>query len=148
MNETVNLPNASSLSFIEGLYDDYLRDPLSVAPEWRRFFEGWQDGEPAPEKARPVPSFKPFSLFNPPSAGKAVDELACEEIRMAEMQDRVDQLVRAYRYRGHSIARFNPLDFPREHPEELKLETYGFTASDMDQQFVFKSLHPSGRHWR
>jgi 2-oxoglutarate dehydrogenase complex dehydrogenase (E1) component-like enzyme len=32
-------PDPLNLGFVEDLYKDYLNDPSSVAPEWRRFFD-------------------------------------------------------------------------------------------------------------
>ena len=54
---------------------------------------------------------------------------------MAVRQDRVDQLVRAFRVRGHMIAKVDPLGLPRPHYEELDPEYYGFTEADMDRPF-------------
>ena len=39
MSETERLPNTINLAFVEGLYLDYLKDPLSVPAEWRAYFE-------------------------------------------------------------------------------------------------------------
>jgi 2-oxoglutarate dehydrogenase E1 component len=52
---------------------------------------------------------------------------------VAVRQDRVDQLVRAHRVRGHMIAKIDPLDRPRKPQPELDLETYGFSEADLDQ---------------
>ena len=43
-----------------------------------------------------------------------------EALWLAKMQDRVDQLVREYRVRGHLMAQLDPLGIQREHhPPEL-----------------------------
>src|SRR5437867_3242272 len=54
---------------------------------------------------------------------------------MAVLQDRVDQLVRAYRVRGHMIARIDPLDLPRPYPPELDPAYYGLGEEHMDRVF-------------
>jgi 2-oxoglutarate dehydrogenase E1 component len=54
---------------------------------------------------------------------------------MALLQDRVDQLVRAYRVRGHLVARIDPLGMPRPHLPELDPEFYGLGDADMDRTF-------------
>ena len=54
---------------------------------------------------------------------------------MALLQDRVDQLVRAYRVRGHMIAAIDPLGLPRPSQPELDPEYYGFTEADLDRPF-------------
>lgn len=138
MREQV-VPGTLNLSFVEGLYADYVRDRDSVMPEWREYFDGLGngDGGAAPKLG---PSFRPFSLFNPPEAARAGSDG-----EFAVKQERVDQLIRAYRFRGHMIARINPLGFPRSYPPELYPKFYGFTAADMDEVFSCETLAPQGR---
>ncbi|MBK8014737.1 MAG: 2-oxoglutarate dehydrogenase E1 component [Deltaproteobacteria bacterium] len=51
-------------------------------------------------------------------------------------QDRVDQLIRAYRVRGHLIANLNPLGLPNQRLyEELNPAHYGFSPADHDMVF-------------
>ena len=45
-------------------------------------------------------------------------------------------LIRAYRIRGHLIAKLDPLELmTREEHPELKPETYGFTKSDLKKKY-------------
>jgi 2-oxoglutarate dehydrogenase E1 component len=132
------VPGTLNLSFVEGLYTDYLRDRDSVMPEWRDYFDRLGNGDGAPEKLGP--SFRPFSLFNPPGAATVA-----ADGEFAAKQERVDQLIRAYRFRGHMIARINPLGFPRSYPPELDPKFYGLTPADMDQLFSCETLVPQGR---
>jgi 2-oxoglutarate dehydrogenase E1 component len=135
-------PNASNLSFVEALYDDFLRDPDAVPAEWRAYFERL---EPSGARARVGPSFRPSSLFNPSGApasstenGHAAAARNGSPLRASEvaaLQDRVDQLVRSYRVRGHMIASIDPLNLPRQHFHELDPEYYGFTEHDLDRKF-------------
>ncbi len=133
-----------NLAFIEALYAQYLRDPHSVEAEWRRFFEREFQGSPAPEG----PTFRPGSLFHK-SDGQA---LASKDSRprttprqrerdMAIWQDRVDQLVRAFRTRGHISAHLDPLARPRPPQAELSPEFYGFTAPDLKRSFSTDTIH-------
>src|SRR5262245_34805020 len=139
-----SLPGALNLSFVEGIYADYVRDRDSVAPEWREYFDNVANGDGAVE-AKLGPSFRPFSLFNPPGAHRGIEgELA--HTRPSDVkQERVDQLIRAYRFRGHMIARINPLGFPRSYPPELDPKFYGLTPADMEQSFSCETLVPQGR---
>ncbi len=50
-----------------------------------------------------------------------------------ELQDRVDQLVRAYRVRGHMIARLDPLEMPRPEPVELEPSCYGIRIDELER---------------
>ncbi|HVX13741.1 MAG TPA: 2-oxoglutarate dehydrogenase E1 component [Pirellulales bacterium] len=127
-----------SLPFIEGLYDDYLRDPESVAPDWRDYFARMAGGEGNGHRWRRGPSFRPTSLFNPSGGARADAALPVAEV--ANLQDRVDQLVRAYRVRGHMVAQINPLDLPRPHQPELDLEFYHFSEADLDRRFSIDTI--------
>ncbi|NUN70558.1 MAG: multifunctional oxoglutarate decarboxylase/oxoglutarate dehydrogenase thiamine pyrophosphate-binding subunit/dihydrolipoyllysine-residue succinyltransferase subunit [Bacteroidetes bacterium] len=56
-----------------------------------------------------------------------------------EKQARVQQLVNAYRVRGHLIAHLDPLvDEPKNHPE-LDPNYYGLTVWDLDREFLFSN---------
>ena len=56
-----------------------------------------------------------------------------------EKQVRVQQLVNAYRVRGHLIAHLDPLvDEPKNHPE-LDPNYYGLTVWDLDREFLFSN---------
>lgn len=59
------LPNSSSLAFVEAMYAEYLRDPDTVDPVWRRYFDNQQDANGSTWRAGPA--FRPRSIFNPPN---------------------------------------------------------------------------------
>jgi 2-oxoglutarate dehydrogenase E1 component len=127
-------PNSLSLGFAESVYAEYLRDPASVPQDWRRYFENIARGERSAPGVRLGPSFRPRSLFNPPTNGHDHDgESFRRHAEVARFQDRVDQLVRAYRVRGHRIAAVDPLGMPRPHMPELDLDFYGLTEADLDR---------------
>lgn len=144
-------PNDSSIAFVEEIYSKYLDDPLSVSEEWRRFFEslairpdgpagnGHTAGTPLPS-----PSFRPPSIFNPGSVASVNGVFGASEV--AGLQDRVDKLVRAYRVRGHMVARIDPLGLPRPSPPELDPGFHNLTSADMHQHV--SSLTLSGADTR
>jgi len=136
--------NSMSASFVEALHADYLRDPNSVSNDWQRFFAQIAPHEwPQPQLG---PSFPTFSVFNPPSAtngngthanGHAPTKHGPD---MAVLQDRVDQLVRAFRVRGHMAAALDPLGLPRPQQPELEPEYYGFTDDHMEMQLSTRTI--------
>lgn len=128
-----------SLAYLEGLHADYLRNPASISPEWQSYFAGWTNGE----SAAPSPVFRPYSIFNPPTAqlgGGGPNR----EPEVAGLQERVDALIRSYRSRGHIIAQIDPLRQPKESPPELALAYHGLTEADLDRQFACATLEPTG----
>lgn len=143
-NRSENPPGAANLAFIEGLYEDYLRDPASVAPDWRRYFADVSDGEFRFPKPRFGPSFRPFSLFNPPARVRERPPHRLGDPEIAAMQDRVYLLTRLYRVRGHRIAQVDPLGLPRPTPPELTPEFFGFTEADMDAPVYSETFQYDG----
>lgn len=55
-------------------------------------------------------------------------------------QDKVDQLIRAYRVRGHLLADLNPLGNPPTSHPELDPAFHGFTARDLDDVFSSETI--------
>ena len=135
MNEPDAPPSSLSLSFLEDLYAEYLRDPTTVSEQWRRYFDRLDhNGDTRPANGF-GPSFRPPSLFNPSGDAAGTATASRDGLADAQLQDRVDQFVRAFRVRGHRVAKIDPLDLPRVEQPELDPEFYGFTESDMDRRF-------------
>lgn len=113
------LPLSSlSLEYLDGLYAEYVRDPARVTPDWGRYFAHWNDGN-----------------GRRPNAASHSDSCAA-----AARQERLDQLIEAYRVRGHMIANTDPLELPRPPLPELDLAFHGFTAADLDQSFSTRAM--------
>ena len=121
-----------NLAFVEGLYEDFLREPSSVPEDWQQYFKAIGDGELRFPRPRFGPSFRPASIFNPLAHAPAQPVGRAVEPGSAAFQDRIYLLIRLYRVRGHRIAQVDPLGMPRETPPELKPEFFGFTEKDMD----------------
>ena len=139
MSESALVPDSSNLAFVEQLYADYVRDPASVPEAWRDYFRALPDGGAQQVVARLGPSFRPASIFNPPSlAGNGAVQAMPD---VATGQDRIDQLVRAYRVRGHIIARVNPLGHLRPDTPELRISHYGFGREDLGRSFSCRTIH-------
>jgi 2-oxoglutarate dehydrogenase E1 component len=131
-------PSSLNLGFIEELYARYLRDPASVSADWRRYFKQLGNGESSPPRL--APSFRPSSVFNPPQRNGGAGTADLRQLETALLQDRLDQLLRAYRVRGHMVAEIDPLGMPRPHWQELDPEYYGFTEADLDRPFSTESI--------
>lgn len=140
MENTEHEPGALSLGYEEDLYAAYLRDPLSVPPDWRAHFERVAQGNgdyAPPQDAPPPPEAQPRAELVSRGNGQA-EALAIET---AYKQDRVDELVRAYRVRGHMLAQLDPLG--QQRPERYSIDPgdYGFTEEDMSRPFSARTIH-------
>ncbi|MBL6974837.1 MAG: 2-oxoglutarate dehydrogenase E1 component [Deltaproteobacteria bacterium] len=125
-----------SLEFVESLYGDYLGDPESVPPGWRRYFDELSGAEHG-KMPRRTPSFRPRSLFS-----RLGGDGESATFETANLQDRIDQLVRAYRVRGHLVARLDPLGIPRPEQEELDPAFYELGESHLDRMFSTRTIFP------
>ena len=142
MTEAPPTLNHLSLAYLEGMYADYLRDPASAPLVWQRYFAGLTNGEAAVKPPVPGPSFRPYSVFNPPVGRRAEGEASHEKPEVAGLQERVDSLIRSYRSRGHIIAEIDPLRQPKLQPPELDPSYHDLTAADLDRQFACASMEP------
>src|SRR5262249_22573527 len=136
------LPNSVSLEFVEALYDDFLRDPQSVPQDWRSYFESLSDGNGSAQIQKRTPSFSSRSIFNPPEPGG--NGTVTEDTATAILQERIDQLIRNYRVRGHIAAQLDPLGIQRATPSELDLEFYGLSEADMNRRFACEAMCGGG----
>src|SRR5690242_323517 len=157
-------PNTLSLSFVEGLYQQFLTDPGGLPLEWQRYFAE-QDGDASfAQEPRLGPTFKPASLFgNTPSPSNGAHgavvpngngahdksspvngsngSLAPSGVSQALVrQDQVDALIRAYRVRGHMMASIDPLGLPRPSQPELDPAFHGLMPADLDRKFSSRTI--------
>lgn len=126
----------NSPTYLDEMYYAWKQNPESVHKSWQAYFKLTESGV-APEAAFQVPP----TLRNYDKIGKLSGGVAGPSTTDAidkEIQDhlKVQLLVRAFQVRGHTIAKLDPLEFTkREIPNELKLETYGFTEADLNRTF-------------
>ena len=136
------IPPSGSLAFIEQIFEAYQEDPTSVSPDWREYFAGLAAEGKSPLEPHPEDLFPRRSIFHhaagaAPAAVEGVthDEAKRQMREVALLQERVDQLIRNYRVRGHMVAQVDPLHQPKEMPAELDPAFYGFTDADLDRKF-------------
>lgn len=140
MSSARMLPNPHSLPFVEALYDDYRQNRASVPAEWHAYFDELAAADRADARPRPAPSFAPTSIFNPRPANGRNGQAVPRPGDAAQMQHRVDMLIRNFRVRGHVAAQIDPLGRPRPHVPEIEPSFYGFSDADMDRPFSTDGL--------
>ncbi len=138
MNVDTTLMAGSNAAFLEALYEDFLADPQSVAPEWRTYFEALKVAGQAPEVAH-SPVQRAFAELVQSGRHLAVAPVATE---CAPVQQGVGALISAYRAYGHLRAKFNPLKLrPQEDVPELELGYHGVNAADLDYPVSYEGFH-------
>jgi 2-oxoglutarate dehydrogenase E1 component len=137
---TASRLSSGSLSYVEDLYRLYQAGDASVPAEWAAYFKSLANGNGNGHAVLEETPFPRRSVFNPPSAVARDSELSQsatpnqQRIAVASQQERLDQLVRNFRVRGHMMAQVDPLGVERPSPPELLPEFYGFTDADLDRE--------------
>ncbi|MEJ7913543.1 MAG: 2-oxoglutarate dehydrogenase E1 component, partial [Chitinophagaceae bacterium] len=111
-------------AYIEGLYKDFIQNPETVDPDFRRFFEGFDFAlAQSNGSATPTAVVEPAASARPVPAGDITKELA------------VYNLIMAYRKKGHLIAKTNPIRERKDRGANLDLLHFGLSDSDLEQTF-------------
>ncbi|MFO0838601.1 MAG: 2-oxoglutarate dehydrogenase E1 component [Phycisphaerae bacterium] len=129
--------NMLSVGFAEELYREFTRDPAAVPPDWRKYFESFPAINGSVREARssvPVPAAPtPTAPSTRALGGNGAPAAAVQRFGdAADLQHRVEMLVRNYRVRGHIAAQLDPLGQPRPTPVELDPAFHGLSDSDLD----------------
>jgi len=107
-------------AFIENLYNDFVQNPESVDPEFRKFFEGFD-----------------FAISNGNGNGTAAANVG-ERVDGSQLAKEfaVFNLIQAYRRKGHLVAKTNPIRERKDRGANLELKYFGLGEGDLDQSFA------------
>lgn len=131
-------------AYIEGLYQDFVKNPDAVDPEFRKFFEGFDF---AISQGKGVTGANGSSNGSyTASAGTAASKPASGSVLTTT--DGVDwkkelgayRLILGYRNKGHLLAKTNPIRQRKDRGANLELAFYGFTDEDLDKNFFAGNL--------
>ncbi|HEY2403285.1 MAG TPA: hypothetical protein VGI23_23225, partial [Steroidobacteraceae bacterium] len=121
--------------FLEGLYEQYLRDPASVDARWRGYFE---------RMAPPAAGERPHGQIQADIAERARAPRALAPAAAAPAagpdnaakQAAVSRLIQIWTNRGHLVAKVDPLGLTvRPKPRVLELSYFGLSVADLDTEF-------------
>lgn len=106
--------------YIEGLYNDFVKDPNSVDVDMRKFFEGFD-----------------FAVNNPDVDVNNIVTSASTVLTtiLLDKEFAVYQLILAYRKKGHLIAKTNPIRARKERHANLVLSQFGLSEADLTTSF-------------
>jgi len=123
--------------FIEALYESWLKDPASVEPRWRDYFDELQRLD---QGAADVSHFDVQERFaQMAKAGRsAAPTVVINRPQLGEKQFGVLQMIAAYRILGGRQADIDPLK-RREKPVIPELEPAFYGLSDVDMETVFNA---------
>jgi 2-oxoglutarate dehydrogenase E1 component len=106
-------------AYIESLYQDFVKDPHSIDPDLKKFFEGF-DFAVTQETSQVV--------------GNQSDSIDW----MKEIK--VYRLILGYRNKGHLLAKTNPIRTRKDRGANLDLAFFGLTDTDLDKVYQAGNL--------
>jgi 2-oxoglutarate dehydrogenase E1 component len=117
---------SSHPSFIENLYRDFVQDPDTVDPEFRKFFEGFDFA--ISQGVSPVSNGKLNGTAAPAAGMDLAKELGAY------------RLILGYRNKGHLVATTNPIRKRKDRGANLNLGFFSLTEEDLDKEFYAGNL--------
>ena len=117
MMDNFSFLNAAHTAFFADLYDQYLKDPDSVEPSWRAFFQGYDFGS--------------NKLFQ----GEIVEGVTSQIPDHVQKEFNVINLIDGYRSRGHLFTKTNPVRDRRSYSPTLDIENFDLSNDDLDTVF-------------
>ena len=144
--------SGGNASYIEDLYESWLRDPDSVSTEWKKSFESYKgrDAGDVPHSDA-IARIEAAQQRRPAASvgGGGSDDVASQK------QGGVARLITAYRSRGHLVADLDPLQMrttlataeletlgllPRPGVPDLDPSWHGLDDGDLDTEFATRSM--------
>ncbi len=105
---------AVNSTFFEEIFEQYLKNPDSIEPTWRSFFQGY-------EFANESYTSEEIETQLPKSFRKEFD---------------VIKLIDAYRQRGHLFTKTNPVRERRDYKPKLDIEFFNLKKTDLETIFL------------
>ncbi|MCF1190030.1 2-oxoglutarate dehydrogenase E1 component [Mangrovimonas sp. AS39] len=110
--------NAAHTAFFADLYEQYQKNPDSIEPSWRAFFQGYDFGSES------------YGMN-----GEIVEGVSAQIPEHVQKEFQVVKLIDGYRTRGHLFTKTNPVRDRRKYEPTLALENFGLTEADLDTVF-------------
>ena len=103
-------------AYIESLYNQYLKDPASIDPDLKKFFDGYD-----------------FAVSNGSAASNPAEQGATQDSGVDWMKEiKVYRLILGYRNKGHLLAKTNPIRARKDRGANLDLAFFGLSEADLD----------------
>jgi len=113
--------NAIHTDVIADLYQQYLKNPDSVEPGWRSFFQGYDLAN------------TDYKLLEGENDNHVLPENVSKEFKVIE-------LINGYRTRGHLFTKTNPVRARRTYTPTLAIENFGLSQEDLNKVFNAGSI--------
>ncbi|MEZ5524387.1 MAG: 2-oxoglutarate dehydrogenase E1 component [Pseudomonadales bacterium] len=140
MWQTAHL-QGGNLSYVEQLYEAYLRDPDSISDEWRSYFDNLPkvNGEQTLEES--YSDIESHFLTLARQGNRVCQVVDTVDVAHEKKQMCVQRMIVSYRTRGHQHADLDPLNLQMRAPvPDLSLEYHGLSDADLSTEFRLGTL--------
>ena len=126
--------NGGNSEYLEILYEDYLKNPNSLPSEWKKYFDSIQNGQIDVSHKSIEEQFK---------NKKFPTEIKVEISENSKASD-VQNLINAYRRRGHQVADIDPLGLRlKKEVPDLELGFHNLSENDLESSFSISNFQNS-----
>jgi 2-oxoglutarate dehydrogenase E1 component len=149
--EKTSFLTKSNSAFLEQMYLKYINKDLDLPSSWKNYFDDLGDELDLVVNEIKGPSWAPIKkqiniVEKKPKKEVHSNGSVKNVISENNLQNNIDsikavELIRAYRLRGHLLARLDPLGLKKtEYLEELHPEYYGFKKSDYKREIFLNGV--------
>jgi 2-oxoglutarate dehydrogenase E1 component len=126
--------NGGNSEYLEILYEDYLENPNSLPTEWKKYFDSIQNGQIDVS----------HKLIEEQFRNKKFPAEAKVEISDNSKASDVQNLINAYRRRGHQVANIDPLGLRiKKEVPDLELGFHNLSENDLESSFSISNFQNS-----
>ena len=126
--------NGGNSEYLEILYEDYLENPNLLPSEWKKYFDSIQNGQIDVSHKSIEEQFR----------NKKFPTEAKVEISENSKASDVQNLINAYRRRGHQVADIDPLGLRlKKEVPDLKLGFHNLSENDLESSFSISNFQNS-----
>lgn len=126
-------------SYVENLYQEFTKNPESVDPEFRKFFEGFDFAMTNAIKPAVNGASAAAAQAGPAHAAPKIENGQMVPADMAKELG-VYRLILGYRNKGHLIADTNPIRKRKDRGANLELAFFALSDQDLDKSFYAGNL--------
>jgi len=149
--EKTSFLTKSNSAFLEQMYLKYINKDLDLPSDWKNYFDDLGDELDLVVNEIKGPSWAPIKkqiniVEKKPKKEVHSNGSVRNVISENNLQNNIDsikavELIRAYRLRGHLLAKLDPLGLKKtEYLEELHPEYYGFKKSDYKREIFLNGV--------
>ncbi|AGA77048.1 2-oxoglutarate dehydrogenase E1 component [Echinicola vietnamensis] len=123
------------VAYIDELYEDYKKDPESIEPSWKTFFDGFDFAITKFGEDEDGGAVSGGSSNGAAKNGALATKGTIMDMEQLPKEIKVRALIHAYRSRAHLRSKTNPVRERRDRKALIDLEDFGLSEADLNTEF-------------